>query len=368
MKKSLLIMVLAGILAGCAQFPSGGPGSSTLLHPSAEERIQTITPAMATAEARRLRKWQAVAVTNAVTILRDYAEKNPYSDVLRPGDILRVQLWSYSGLNVNVANGSGLAQTNLSPVTVDARGRIFLPYLHPQPVAGKSPGAAAESLATAYAQAQILEDPQVQVQVVRNTDGVWVYGAGSHHFLPWAPNGWTLAQALSQVSGGNISGSGKETGGTMPYGTHVHIFADGRLLTSLPIADALHHHIPLVPGERLVESFSAPVQVSVLGSGMAKPGVYSFDGNVPVSQVLAEAGGLNGATANYRYVLLYQPEADVRNRLAVFHWSRSEGFLAAQRYLVENDSVLYVSSQPIVKLSRALGMLLAAALPVQAFK
>jgi len=140
------------------------------------------------------------------------------------------------------------------------------------------------------------------------------------------------------------------------------------MLASLPIAQALHKHVPLAPGERLVEISGAPVQISVLGSGMRKPDIYGFDGNVPVSEVLAKAGGLNSNTADYRYVLLYHPEANGRTQLVVFHWDTGAGFLAAQWYLVQNNSVLYVSSQPIVKLNKALNLLLNVALPVQVFK
>ena len=365
--KLLYFPLLAAVLGGCTQFPSGGPGSATLLHPSAGERIQTVTPEKAAAEAKNLRNQQRQAVAHAVATLREYAKRHPYSGTLLAGDVLQIRLWSYSGLNLSSANGSGLITTNLSPVTVDPQGRIDLPYLPSLRVAGDTPAMAAQAIVRAYVKRQIMEAPQAQVRVSHQAQGVWVYGAGNRHFLPWTPHGWTLAQGLSGVSGGNSSGSGWASS-AMHHSTSVHVVAHGRMLASLPIAQALRKHIPLVPGERLVEISGAPVRVSILGSGMRKPDIYGFDGNIPVSEVLAKAGGLNGNTANYRYVLLYHPEANGRTELAVFHWDSGAGFLASQRYLVRNNSVLYVSSQPIIKLNRALNLLLNVALPAQVFK
>lgn|GEM_PF-4312298 len=368
MKKKLLSLpLLAAILGGCAEFPSGGPGSSVLLHPITGEHVQTVTPKKAATEAKNLHNQQQQAVTRAIVILRRYAKRHPYSGALLAGDALQVRLWSYSGLNLNSTHGNGLVATNLSPVTVDPQGRISLPYLPSLRVAGDTPAMAAQAIVNAYTTRQIMEAPQAQVRVIHHAQGIWVYGAGNHHFLPWTPRGWTLAQALSGVSGGNSSGS-RWASSPMHHSTRVHVLAHGQMLASLPIAQALHKHVPLAPGERLVEISGAPVQISVLGSGMRKPDIYGFDGNVPVSEVLAKAGGLNSNTADYRYVLLYHPEANGRTQLVVFHWDTGAGFLAAQWYLVQNNSVLYVSSQPIVKLNKALNLLLNVALPVQVFK
>ncbi|WP_404813003.1 polysaccharide biosynthesis/export family protein [Acidithiobacillus ferridurans] len=159
-----------------------------------------------------------------------------------------MRLWSYSGLNLSSANGSGLIATNLSPVTVDPQGRIDLPYLPSLRVAGDTPAIAAQAIARAYAKRQTMEAPQAQVRVAHQAQGVWIYGAGNRHFLPWTPHGWTLAQALSGVSGGNSSGSGWASS-AMHHSTSVHVVAHGRMLASLPIAQALRKHIPLVPQE-----------------------------------------------------------------------------------------------------------------------
>ncbi len=370
MKKIFLSLpLLAAAMGGCAEFPSGGPGSETLMHRSTGEHIQTETRERAMAEAKNLHHQQRLAIARAVARLKQYAKKHPYSGVLLAGDELQIRLWSYSGLNPGAASGNGLVATRLGPVTVDPAGQIGLPYLPLLRVAGKTPAMAAQAIEQAYTRRQIMEGPQAQVHVVHHAQGVWVYGAGNHHFLPWTPRGWTLAQALSGVSGANGNSTGPERASSaMHHSTTVHVMARGQMLASLPVAQALRRHIPLAPGERLVEISGAPVQVSVLGSGMRRPDVYGFSGNVPVSEVLARAGGLNGNTANYRYVLLYHPESSGRTQLAVFHWGSSGGFLAAQRYLVRNNSVLYVSSQPIVKLNRALNLLLNVALPVQVFK
>ena len=85
--KLLYFPLLAAVLGGCTQFPSGGPGSTTLLHPSAGEHIQTITPEKAAAEAKNLRNQQRQAVAQAGATLREYAERHPYSGTLLAGGV-----------------------------------------------------------------------------------------------------------------------------------------------------------------------------------------------------------------------------------------------------------------------------------------
>ena len=258
MKKTFLSLPLFAVaLSGCAEFPSGGPGSGTLMHPLAGERIQTVTPEKAIAEAKNLHDQQRQAVAQAVANLQRYEKKHPNSGTLSAGDILQIRLWSYSGINLNSAKGNGLVATRLSPVTVDPQGRISLPYLPFLRVAGETPAMAAQAIEKAYTRRQIMEAPQAQVRIVHHAQGVWVYGAGSHHFLPWTPRGWTLAQALSGVSGGNSAGP-EWASSAMHHSTSVHVMAHGRMLASLPITQALRRHIPLAPGERLVEISGAP--------------------------------------------------------------------------------------------------------------
>lgn len=360
-------IMLAAVLSGCSQFPSGGPGDSTLVQkPVTGELIHVITPEMAVSESEKLEQQQKKKTIAAIIALRDYASAHPYQSILRVGDTLRVHLWSYTGLTTD--NGPRLVQTNLSKITINRQGWISLPYIKPLHIAGKTVEMADNLIANAYAKKEILESPQVQVQIIRNTSGIWVYGSVTRHFLAWTTKGWTLAQALSYVGGENVTARGSSSTGTILHETSISVLYHDRLIAKLPIDKALLYHVPLVPGERLVENTSAPVQVTVLGSGITNPGSYSFSGNVTVSQVLAMARGLNGSTANYREVLLYHPKSDGQVELSVFRWGKNSGFLAAQRYLVKNNSVLYISSQQIVKLSRALGMVLDAALPVQAFK
>lgn len=359
----MLVPLLAS-LGGCAAMPNSGPSAANMKASPAVD-IVDVTPAAAQALTVDANARDKEAVDRALATLMQPSVTSAFR--FGAGDTLDVTVWSFSP----TAGASAPGPMALGSFTVSADGDVMLPYVGRMTLAGLTLQQAQTALTRRFASLGILQSPSAIIKTDSVPhDSILVTGAvGQPKIIPWTPAGITLAQAITEslgdgsallAQGGDLADSRSAI--------RISVLRDGAAAAEIPIALALSADIPLQPKDRIIVQKAPALEVTVLGGGVQKNGVYGFGKPPTLSAVLAQASGLNGMVANDHSVFVLRQRRNRQPILYNFAWNRAQGLIASQQFQMEDADLVYVAEAPIVSVQKIINILFQATLPVQVLK
>lgn len=363
---SPLALLLAG---GCAALPAGGPSAASLKN-GPDITVVHVTPESAASAAQAADAAGAANVAHALAVLQAPAGNTAIR--FAGGDVIDVTLWSFSpwpGGSAGLSNASPGAIA-LGNFTLPTDGAVILPYAGRVSLAGLTLEEGQAAISRAFAQRQILESPTAMIKLAASprTDILITGSIGSPRSLPWTPAGMTLAQAISQSIGDGNAVLGQGDMSRSDSAVRVAVLRDEATAIEVPIAVALEQRIPLHAGDRVVVRKAPALEVTVLGGGARKDGVFGFSKQTNLSNVLAEASGLDSGVADAHAVFVLRKRPDATPVLYDFAWNRAQGLIAAHQFPMENGDLVYVAEAPIVPIQKVIGILFQVTLPAQVLK
>jgi len=363
---SPLALLLAG---GCAALPAAGPSAAAMKNDAQVDIVQ-VTPASAASAADAADAAGAATVAHALAVLQ--APVNDPAMRFASGDVIDVTLWSFSpwpGGSAGLSNAAPGAIA-LGSYTLPADGAIMLPYAGRVGLAGLTLEEGQAAISRAFAGRRILESPTAMIKLAASprTDILVTGSVGSPRSLPWTPAGMTLAQAISQAIGDGNAVLGQGDMSRSDAAVRVAVLRGDATAVEVPIAVALSQRIQLHAGDRVVVRKAPALEVTVLGGGARKDGVFGFAKQTNLSSVLGEASGLDSGVADAHAVFVLRKRQGATPVLYDFAWNRAQGLIAAHQFPMENGDLVYVAEAPIVPIQKVIGILFQVTLPAQVLK
>lgn len=354
------------LVAGCGALPGGGPSTAEMRRGPDVEIVQ-VTPDVAARAAAAVDAAGDARVGEALARLKVVAPDAGFR--FATGDVIDVTLWSFSPWPGGTAT-AGPGAIGLGSFTLPADGTITLPYAGPVSLAGLTLAQAQDAISRRYEARRILESPTAAIKVVAapGSDILVTGSVGQPKTLPWTPAGLTLAQAVSQSLGDGNAVLGQGDLSRSDSAVRVAVLRGDAPAVELPIAVALEQRIPLCAGDRVVVRKAPALEVTVLGSGARKDGVFGFSKQTVLSGVLAQAAGLDGGVADSHAVFVLRRRGQGRPQLYDFAWNRAQGLVAAHQFPMEDGDLVYVAEAPIVSVQKVIGILFQATLPAQVLR
>jgi len=343
--------------------PSAGPSAASLrAHPAVD--VVNLTPGEADAMAMEANGENRETIDRALAAL-----KRPRAvPELRftPGDSIDITIWSFSP----VPGASTPGPMSLGSFTLAADGTITLPYAGRIRLAGLTLAEAQTAVSRGFAMKGILQGPSALIKpITLPQQSILVTGAvGQPKNIAWNPAGITLAQAITEALGDGSALLGESTDLDNRSSIRISVLRDNERPVEVPIATALAETIPLQPGDKVIVQKAPALEVTVLGGGIQKNGVYGFGKSPTLSAVLAQASGLNGQAADNHAIFVLRQRFGQRPVLYNFAWDRAQGLIASHRFQMQDGDLVYVSEAPIVSLQKIINILFQATLPAQVLK
>ena len=282
------------------------------------------------------------------------------SDVIRPGDVLGVQVWENT--SETLLGGKVANSTNLQQIQVDATGSIFIPYAGRIKAAGNTPDQLRQII-TRKLDAQT-PDPQV---IVRRLPGKGstvsvMGGVSAQGVYQIGPATRTLSAMLAKAGGVRIE----------PEVAQIKVTRHGRTgtiwlldLYSNPKAD-----IALRPGDRIFvqqdrRSFTA------LGATGQQTRIPFTTQKLTAIEAIAQVGGLNSNLADPTGVFVFRDEpAEIANAVLgrndlkgpqrfayVLDLTKPNGVFLARDFIIRDGDTVYVTEAPYVQWNKTLSVL-----------
>jgi polysaccharide export outer membrane protein len=372
-----LLPLVCLVLAGCSSLGAGGPNPMQIRAASKE----TLAGAQITiVDVDDIVVRRILAAGGIGLFSQSLGDAPPTGNLIGPGDTLSVTIWeappaALFGANTSfggsassdlVAATAGLGQrSGLPDMTVDANGRITVPFAGAVPAAGRTPQEVEREIAGRLAGKA--HEPQVSVRVSQNASAtVAVVGDdGKATRVPLTPRGERLLDVLT--SAGGVS---KPVGKVMVEVTRAGKVAD------MPLESVIRNpseNIRLGPDD-VVTALYQPFSFTALGAAGNSAEIPFEATGTTLAQALGRMGGLKDDRANIRGVYIFRFEdpaaldpaiaATARRtpdgRIPVIYridLGRASTLFAAQGFPMRNKDVLYVSSAPLSDLQRFIGML-----------
>jgi len=350
-RKTVLInavsaLAITAILAGCSTLPRDGPTGraveSGAMQAQAPYTIVDLTVAAAEMVKTLPPRFEGTLVAGV-----DGGEGRA---AIGPGDVLGVSIFEAGGSLFGggaAASGRTAAQT-LPALTVDADGRVQIPFAGAISVAGLSTGEAGTAIRRALVGK--VANPQVVVSVVENTYNT-VTVLGEVRQPGRAPLSSNANQLIDVIAArGGVS---KPTEDVL-----VVVQRNGQTL-SAPLASVysrFDENIRLQRGDQ-VNLVHRPRRFSTFGAMGAVSLVEMPAGPMSLTDAISRVGGLDTNSANARSVLVFRFERpEVAAALGVtqavqprgvpvvyrLNLEEAQGFFIANDFEIQPDDVLYV--------------------------
>jgi polysaccharide export outer membrane protein len=349
----LTAVALAWLAAGCT-LPRSGPTAGEIrsgVDPAAGGvQVVDVNGAIA----------RAASVDDPLGFGADFLGAGPVAaDGISPGDRVSVTVWE--NVDTGLLAGVGQKVTALDEIQVDAEGRIFVPYVGLIPAAGRSPDALRQEI-TAALEDQT-PDPQVEV---RRLSGIGstvsvMGGVASQGVYPIEAPTRRLSGMLAQAGGVTI----------VPDVAQVKVERGGRTgrVWLQDLYDNPRNDIALRAGDRIIVEQDRR-SYTALGAATGQRRVSFTKRDLSVVEALADAGGLDGRSADPTGVFVFrvespevaravtgQPELVGPQRLAyVLDLTKPEGLFAAREFIVRDEDTIYVTEAPLAAWSRVLSI------------
>lgn len=273
---------------------------------------------------------------------------HPSSLLIAAGDLVQVTVWDAE--ENSFFTGAGQRVTPLQQTEVSETGQIFVPYIGELTVAGMSPDQARATIE----QELMRTIPSVQVQLLvepgRRNSANLVSGVGAVGLVPLANRNVRLLELLSQAGGANptfVNPQVRVTRAGRTYGIALQ-----RLLDEPALDPAVRggDRIMVIPEER---------QFLAMGA-TGSTAIFDFpDGDLSALQAIATIGGVSGATANPKGILImreYDPSevgdgtsAPPQERVVfTMDLTTADGLFSAGKFKMQDGDLVYATESAIV--------------------
>lgn len=359
-------MLLVAV-SGCASLPRSGP--------SVDEILGEVTSAETTAPIALVDLTLPVLQSLRTSAMTDGLATSAAlrGTVLAPGDRVTVTLFEATGGGIlsGGQNSDGGAMRSLPPQTLDAQGRIRVPYAGLVSIGGLDPVMAAERIERALT-GQIIE-PQAIVTVGDSPSGAVtvvgdaVQGGGR---IPFAGAGDRILDVIAAAGGFSRP----------LHDTLIRLTRQGRIyaLRADEMMDRPDQNVAVRPGDVVTVQYE-PKSFVILGA-VGKVAQVPFDqSRLKLVEALGRGAGLLDERANPEGVFLirqgYDPAVlqlpgttlpiDGQTPVATIYrlnLTRPSGFLVAQQFDVADGDVIFIANAeitPFEKVLRLVGLTLA---------
>lgn len=370
MKRNILLAAITTIaLSACSTLPNAGPMADNVRH-TPDATIVKVTPSLSQSLENLSAAADARAEQQAVQNLTNTANSGT-DTVLKPGDSIKVTVWSISPLPGKTSAASspgGPSGTEVGTFSLNTQGVIELPYAGRVNLNNKTFIEAQNAIAQRYQSGGVLQAPQATVEMAENNSqgmnsGIMVSGAiGKPAVLPWTSGGMDLGKAITTAMGNGTSLFSAEEKSEDHNAITVDVRRNGTTI-KLPMKTALEQQIPLQQGDRVIVHKASTIQISVLGGGMTKSGSYGFASTPTLAQVLGQAQGTNPMTANSSALFVFHREDDGRFTIYDFSWNQGASIISAQIFPIRNGDLVYAPESAIVPITRVMNMIFTLMLP-----
>lgn len=365
--RNIVVLVFAGVLAGCSSLGSSGPSTRAVRqaaapNPALAARIKIV--ALDDATARRV-----IASSRSNTLAEVLGDGIPFGAQVGKGDVLDIAIWEAPPAALY---GSALGDPRLTSSTstargsslpeqmVDSRGQITVPFVGQVDAAGKTPGQIEREIAARLA--GLAHQPQVIVRVVRNANAnVTVVGdVANSTRVTLTPKGERLLDIIASAGGVR-----------QPVGkTMIRVSRGGRV-ASLPLEQIISDPAQniRVQAEDVVTALYQPFSFTALGA-IGNNAEVPFEGTgITLAQALGRIGGLRDDRADARGVFIFRLEDPTAldpamaqgaqltpdGKIPVIYrvdLKNPASFFVAQGFPIRNRDVLYVSNAPAADLQK----------------
>lgn len=355
--KSVGLVFVAMLLAGCSVVPGSGPSTASLSADDIENTVKQedyfsfkLTPEVAQIVGRyvptRFAEYFGIKGTEP-------------RQQIGVGDMLTVNIWE--------ADERGIFSTSYGKKTtiesvVDDSGRIFVPYAGRIRAAGRSVESVREAVQGALEGKAV--QPQVQIVVSGNqtNSAVIVGDVGKPGKYPISIAGTTLLDLVAHAGGSR--GKTFETVVTLKRG-------DRKASTNLQdLIDLPKNNVRLVKGDNVLLTVK-PRSFTAFGA-VKKTAIQQFPTEtVTLAEALASVGGLNDETADASAVYLFrfeEPEViakldpKARGKLGEYqvpviyrlNLRDPKAWFVARYFLMRDKDMIYVANHPAAELGKFL--------------
>lgn len=363
MIRSVSLVLLCTVLAGCSALPSNGPSANTV---DTGEAASDVSPyEVFDIDASTLAALQLYTPANFSSRFTNRAPAP--TQTISVGDQLQVTIWEaaagglFSGSAGSTgAAGSGSKSAMIPPQVVDRDGSISIPYAGRIRAAGRSPAEVAKTIEDRLKDKAI--EPQALVALGAtgaSTASVAGDVTGAAR-VPLNPKGDRLLEVVSQAGGIKA----------MPQETRVRLTRGNSTETVLldTILKSPQENIYVYPGDQIYIYRDPPTYVA-LGAVTAQRDYPIDQERLMLAQAVAKAGGLVDTLADSSAIFLFRYESPTVVRALRPHspmlsrtepvpvvyrlnFNRPESYFFAQRLQIRDKDLVYVANAPTVQFGK----------------
>ncbi|WP_264297504.1 MULTISPECIES: polysaccharide export protein [unclassified Halomonas] len=342
------LSALAGVLtlSGCALAPGGHLDANTQAAPIDNLiDVQPITPGLLATMPHAGNR-----ATPMPSELRQAIDEWEYR--IGAGDVLSIVVYDHPELTIPAGSERG-AEEGGNRVRSD--GTIFYPFAGRVQVAGLTLEEVRELLTQRLS--GVIQTPQVDVSVAAfRSQKVQVSGAvASPGSVPVTTVPLTVIDAVSQTGGATEDANWHEV-----YLTRNGVEQRLSLFSLLREGDQTQNRL-LRDGDVLHIPSAESQVVSVMGQVNSPGNVRLGNERLSLSDVLAQAGGVNEVTAEPSGIFVIRGNELGSDRLATVYQldiSNAAAFVLGSRFAMQPNDVVYVTTAPIARWNRVISQLL----------
>lgn len=358
MRKVLMTIFCGLMLAGCDMLPRGAGLQSEVLAAQdtvdaqgrPEFAVETVTRDNLAIFAR----WPNVNTEHLHWIER---VDQPNNRIIAADDMLTVTIWSTEENGLLLSPGQ--RSVVLPDLRVSSSGRVFLPYIGEQRVAGMSPERARAKIEEAYLTVSSSVQVLVSVSEGRARTASIIGGVASPGAFPLTDNDVTILDLLSQA-GGISPGLNNPQVRMQRNGRLFGISAD-RLLNSPGLNTTLQG------GDRVFVESDSRTFLSLGAAGSEAVHDFPKD-HVTALEALSLIGGVSDARADAQGILIlrrYPARTVTQDRSGPDHprtvftldLTTADGLFSANQFHIQPGDLVYASESPLLIANSIFGVL-----------
>ncbi|SAH91742.1 outer membrane protein involved in polysaccharide [Bordetella ansorpii] len=342
-KAALLLAVLATLTVTGCTLPRSGPmmGDLTGAHDDKDVVLMSVSPELVQAS-------RMPAVENFPAHYRDLTQAG--FDRLVPGDGINVKVWERDGLGVFAADATGVSDLGIHEI--DPKGMLYLPILGRFKAADLTLAQLHDALVARLSKLVVASDVTV-TRAGERGQMVTVQGNLTK------PGMYPITQTSQRLSSALAMAAPVQTN---PEQLVISLRRDNKV-ASVRLADIYNNQdndVLLRAGD-VITAHEAKEYLTVLGAAGNQGRVSISKRNYTVLDALADAKGLDDATADPRSVFLFTPaKAGVNGKpdtvpvVYQFDLTRPEQVAMARQFAVREGEAIYISDATFTQVQKVL--------------
>lgn len=342
----LPLIMLLGILSGCAMAP-GGHIDESEIEQSLDGRVdvQAITPEL-------VDTMQAPIVPDPASPQALHAQVQGYEYRVGPGDILSVIVYDHPELTIPAGAERSAAETGNR---IRPNGTMFYPYVGRVEVAGMTLDEVRDLIARRLA--DVINDPQVEVGIAAfNSQKVYISGAVANPgTLPLTIVPMTVLDAISEVGGAQDNADWRNVtlsrNGSEERISLYAMMRQGDMTQNRLLHDGDLLHVPTMENQNVI----------VMGQ-VIRPGAIALGNErITLTDALGRAGGVNEARAEPSGIFVVRGNPPGSEKIATIYQldiQDATRLLLGTRFPLEPQDVIYVTSAPLARWNSVISLLL----------